>query len=511
MAGKLFLKRLVLTLSSLVFISGVLPSSIFVQRASALGSYNNASIADTALSYVGQKGGQCRAFVTNIVWAVSGHTQPLFTGTGNDYFSQFANAGGVEINNINNLVKGDIVQRYIGPTDLHTVIVVQRVSGSTFQVVDSNYAYDEVVRVHNYDITLSSSMRAFRMGTVISQPATVPAPTVQHAYTVTDSGLIYESLWKPGDQWHNSQVSSFGTSVSHSSSGTDSNNLQHVYGVTSTGQLYEKWWQPGSNGWQGGQIPNVNVGNNTTAMAHQLVSGGAQRIYTGNSAGTIYETWWAPGYNWTSAPLVTLDSSVVSVATTLASDGVQHVYSATSSGNIYETYWIPGSGWNTKNIGSVAGSITGISAQLESSGDQHVYVANNSGDIYELWWAPWDPNVWHSVLAKSLNTPITSITSNILLNGAQRVYAASANNNVYEIWFAPGQQGWQGGNSVGVGDAPLKETSSILMANGTQLVFFSTATGNIYQSWWTSSTGWGSTWVGATSPNLVSLGTGLTF
>ena len=35
--------------------------------ASAVGNYNNANIADRALSYVGQWGGQCRAFVNKVI------------------------------------------------------------------------------------------------------------------------------------------------------------------------------------------------------------------------------------------------------------------------------------------------------------------------------------------------------------------------------------------------------------------------------------------------------------
>ncbi len=143
--------------------------------ASAAQAYDNGVIADKALSYVGQwggnackdaqkpndSGGECRAFVNCVVWMVSGHTQNL---GGSDYFQPFLSAGGTEIADINSLVKGDIVQVGQGT---HTFIIVRRVSGSTFNVVDSNHI-DKNEMVMNYDRTfsLSSTTRAFRMGTV---------------------------------------------------------------------------------------------------------------------------------------------------------------------------------------------------------------------------------------------------------------------------------------------------------------------------------------------------------
>lgn len=97
--------------------------------AHAIGSYQNAAIADHALTFVGQNlgsvNGQCRKFVNDVVWSVSGGTQNLSTSNGG-YFGSFLNAGGQEIANYAALVKGDIVQKYVSSSDLHTWIIVSR-------------------------------------------------------------------------------------------------------------------------------------------------------------------------------------------------------------------------------------------------------------------------------------------------------------------------------------------------------------------------------------------------
>ena len=143
--------------------------------AAAVGSYDNAAIANYALARVGQQGGQCRQFVNDVVWAVSGHTQNI--GGGNGAFANLA-ANGIEITDINSLVKGDVVQFENSPviTPLHTFIIVSRASGNTFNVVDSNWVAFEKVGTHQITFTLDSrTRRAFRFGTV-----TAPPPPTDH-------------------------------------------------------------------------------------------------------------------------------------------------------------------------------------------------------------------------------------------------------------------------------------------------------------------------------------------
>jgi hypothetical protein len=168
----------------------------------AVGSYQNATTATTALRYVGQlganacwdahkpgdTGGQCREFVNCVVWMASDHKQNLSTG-GGDYYRPFLSAGGERITNINDLVEGDIVQVGEGG---HTFIIVKKISVKangvgTFNVVDSNHEYNEKVMNYNRTFSLSSTTRAYRMGSETSPTAPAPS-TPTPAPTATESG-----------------------------------------------------------------------------------------------------------------------------------------------------------------------------------------------------------------------------------------------------------------------------------------------------------------------------------
>lgn len=167
----------------------------------ATSEYNNAAIADKALSYVGRKGGnacidsrkpgdsggQCRAFVNCIVWMTSGGTQNL---GGRNYFTPFLKAGGTEIRSLDALRKGDIVQEGQGR---HTFIIVKHVSDKTFTVVDSNRKWNERVYTYDRQVNLTTAKRAFRMGTVVPEaPAVPPKPMHGHLDSVdaTKDGAI---------------------------------------------------------------------------------------------------------------------------------------------------------------------------------------------------------------------------------------------------------------------------------------------------------------------------------
>lgn len=138
--------------------------------ASAVGSYNNASIADIALTKIGQDGGQCKEFANNMVKQASGNTQWPAPG----YHSGFANAGGIEVSS-QNATKGDIIQ--IGNSDydypLHTAIIVTNKGGGSFNVVDSNWSLNEIVKQHDlnpYTWASGSNIKIWRMGAVTSAP-----------------------------------------------------------------------------------------------------------------------------------------------------------------------------------------------------------------------------------------------------------------------------------------------------------------------------------------------------
>ncbi|MEI7646175.1 MAG: dockerin type I domain-containing protein [Chloroflexales bacterium] len=163
-------RRLASVVTLLLVVVLLAPLAAHPTSVAAVGSYNNAAIADYALALVGQWGGQCRQFVNNVVSAVSGGTQSI--GGGNGAFPNLA-ANGIEITDINALVKGDVVQFENSPQFawLHTFIIVSRVSGNTFNVVDSNWdvgsGNNEIIHAHQINFTLDpATRRAFRFGAV---------------------------------------------------------------------------------------------------------------------------------------------------------------------------------------------------------------------------------------------------------------------------------------------------------------------------------------------------------
>jgi hypothetical protein len=175
---------------AILVVAGLCVAAMISTAASAVaaGSYNNAEIATRALRYVGQwggnacrdahkpgdSGGQCRAFVNCIVWMASNHTQNL---GGRDYYQPFLTAGGQRITNISQLEEGDIVQVGEG---VHTFIIVRKLSVNAagvgiFTVVDSNHEYNERVMTYNRTFSLSSTTRAYRMGSLPQPSGSAPA------------------------------------------------------------------------------------------------------------------------------------------------------------------------------------------------------------------------------------------------------------------------------------------------------------------------------------------------
>ena len=128
--------------------------------AGAVGTFNNGVIADKALTYpVGSYGGQCRVFVNNVVKASTGIN--LAYGAPNNYFQAFADNGAQRITNVADLRWGDIVQQSNteSSSSLRTYIIIARVLGSTYDVVDSNHNRDERVDHYHRAVTLSDAVR----------------------------------------------------------------------------------------------------------------------------------------------------------------------------------------------------------------------------------------------------------------------------------------------------------------------------------------------------------------
>jgi hypothetical protein len=134
----------------------------------ATGSFDNAVIADYAINHYpnGSYGGQCRSFVNDVVKASTGVS--IAYGAPNQYFKAFEDNGAFRVTNVSDLRKGDIVQSGETEADphLHTFIIIGLVSGTTFDVIDSNHNLDEKVARYNRTVSLSDSVRAYRLGVV---------------------------------------------------------------------------------------------------------------------------------------------------------------------------------------------------------------------------------------------------------------------------------------------------------------------------------------------------------
>ncbi len=154
------------------------------------GPYDNARIADLALSELGRDRttggpidhGQCKQSVNDWVNGASGGTQRL----GGNYHSNYASQGG-QIVSRDAAVKGDVIQLHNPANErayfsgMHTAVVVGHAAGSeTFDVVDANWGLDGVVSRHAWNPYASGrkyglAVTIWRMGSVAA-PATSPPP-----------------------------------------------------------------------------------------------------------------------------------------------------------------------------------------------------------------------------------------------------------------------------------------------------------------------------------------------
>ncbi len=276
---------LIITVSVLTLATSVFTHS----RVNAIGSFDNAAIAQKALSYNGQNwgepNGECRAFVAIVVSQVSGGKQDVRSGNGG-YFQAFLNAGGERVTDENSLVEGDVVQRY--PDRLHTWIVVKHISGDNFDVVDSNENSNDTVSEHRYNFALNDSVRAYRMGTVEggisasgafggahnssgsnnsagssltpTSPSTISAisrdPNSMDLFYNDGNNRLVNKFWNSVNGWNiqswPDDITGIPAAITRSSTDMD------VFYATAQGKLVNRGWNANS-GW-GGPTVLVNSG-----------------------------------------------------------------------------------------------------------------------------------------------------------------------------------------------------------------------------------------------------------
>ncbi|MGE0227003.1 MAG: hypothetical protein AB7I38_12515 [Dehalococcoidia bacterium] len=137
-------------LSGILVLVAISTAAAFIAgpRADATATYG--PLITQALKYDGTRGGECYMFMQKVVKEVTGR---LISG---DYRQSYLNAGAVEVP-IAQAQSGDIIQlvddkntaasaNYAG---LHTALIMDVHGGGKFKVIDSNYLFDGIVRVHD--------------------------------------------------------------------------------------------------------------------------------------------------------------------------------------------------------------------------------------------------------------------------------------------------------------------------------------------------------------------------
>ncbi|MDR0955770.1 MAG: hypothetical protein LBM73_01430 [Candidatus Nomurabacteria bacterium] len=164
-----------LVVVAVIALGGLATGLVKFRPAHAALNYNNANVVDVMLGYLGRNGGEicraagrslsyygeCKQTVNCALSIASGGRQYPVSG-GSDYNASFRNAGGVEVSS-GAAVKGDVIVVQSFP---HVAVVVKNLGGGRFDVVDSNYGYDHIVREH---IWQPSGARFWRMGMAASQ------------------------------------------------------------------------------------------------------------------------------------------------------------------------------------------------------------------------------------------------------------------------------------------------------------------------------------------------------
>lgn len=440
------------------------------------GNYQNATIADAMLKHVGSwggevcrdagkldngntgttvggyNGGECRTAVNCAVFAASGGAQyPV--GGGGDYFAGFINAGGVEITNAADLVKGDIVQKYVSVNDLHTYVIVGKTNTGLFDVVDSNYSFDHKIRRRTTGITLSGTVRAFRMAKV----------TVSPSSTVID-------LKKT----------------------VDNGGYQQVYTATSS-RVRETWWGDG-NGVHTSEIIHI-AQNNIRAVDKIVQPDGTQSLYTAVADG-IWETWWRPNEGVHHNKIITLPNVKDVIAASKYENGEYvHLLYVLAADGPYEYWWKDnGQGIGHSRLAHIIDPVAFVKAKDPGGVDQ-IYTAT-AGAVWETWWNPGQAPQTSSIIGISQND-IVDVDKHNLPNGTQVLYTAVSTG----VW----ESKWGGGlnlshNKIVVNQNGVKRV--IKRMDGTTNQLYMATGSHVQEYWWHATNSGGSTMIGISQNNI---------
>lgn len=138
-----------------VAVAAIAASATVVTATSSQATYRGTEMVSHARAYVGQWGGQCKAFVQKI------HNEVYVSNLGTGYYQAYIDAGYHRVAK-SEVVAGDIIQETDSGTHtvgIHTAIVISDPDGPTIKVIDSNWVAYETVGVHTYDPTAHAASK----------------------------------------------------------------------------------------------------------------------------------------------------------------------------------------------------------------------------------------------------------------------------------------------------------------------------------------------------------------
>ena len=479
--GHAMLRRIIAAIAVIAFIG---PLAAHPTPAAAVGSYDNAAIADYALARLGQKfdevSGQCRQFVNNVVWAVSGGTQSI--GGGNGAFPNLA-ANGIEITDINALVKGDVVQfekSTEGPL-LHTFIIVSRISGNTFDVVDSNWEYALTVKEHQITFTLDGkTRRAFRFGTVGSAGSTtnfsLNSLQIGHLeiFRRDPSGAANHRWWDGGASWYGAW-DSLGITIAGAPSvvswGPD---RQDVFIHGTDGAIY---WQTWTRSGGRGSWKYMNGTTNNDLAVFSLQPNSLEMVIRGTD-GVMYHNWSDDaGATWSGWQSLGLNILGTPAVITTGPDR-QDLFVRGSDNVIYHQTWTRSGGrtnWTSMN-GTTYDDIAVVSRR---AGHLEAFVRGIDGVLYHSWsddaGVTWSG--WISLGIKILGKPAVVARGSDYMD----VFIRGEDDVMYHLPFTP-SVGW--GTWKSLGGQTRFAPQVVSWGKGRLDVFHLGTDGNFYHMWW---------------------------
>ncbi len=437
------------SLIALLILALLIPAST---KPRAVGTYDNAAIANKALTYVGKYQGQCRIFVNNVVMAVGGQNISTTNARG-DYFQSFLNAGGIRITDINQLSKGDIVQigQYSSSPSLHTFIIVSRVSGSTFNVVDSNSKRDGVVRNYNRTVILGSTVRAYRMGTVSST-----------------GGSLYQINKSSDAPWWWGEVTPFTTNGSKivDTPSVVWGSTVNVFATGEDGNLVQYSTVQGSGRWEMFRI--TNTGELSGGVSAQLI-GDTFHIFATSKSGRLVQYVKPATSGWT-GPFYISNEDTVKGKPSLVWGQTVNVFVAGNDGSMKQYSMQPEvSGWSSYTL-TQAGLFSGGVDAKQVGNDIQIFAAGQNGQLYQISKTPWSNWWWGPVTPYTIGGENIKGAPSIVWGSTINVFAVSEDGKLVQYSLNPGDS-WR---MYSLTQPSLLSTGASAVQVGSSLQIFST-------------------------------------